>query len=158
MNVNAIRDVADLIEEKQRLTLRYFAAFVHGDPHRRDHEHGRVHGARVPTAQQLINNRVVDEHGFMWETTGCIAGWTNAMDDHFDLEDWQHAADVLGLDPGPARTLFFAQQLSTLWRSGRAAWSGTDYRAISAEHAVPTLRGIADGEIRFTGRGRRTWM
>lgn len=151
VNSGALHDVADLIEYHQRLTLRYFAAFVRHEEGARFDTQGHINGARVPTAEQLLEGDVVDEHGVTWATTACIVGWTNAMAGHDDLEDWRNAADVLGLDDRQARSLFFAQTKSTLWRSGDAAWSGKDYREITAAHAVPTLRGIADGRI--VGRG-----
>ncbi len=148
MNVDAMREVADLIEHNDRFSLLFFAAFI-------DAAGGQVYveDRRVPTADEMLEGEITvkSERGSRYtiRTTGCISGWVNACYGHHDLEDWWHAASVLDLTITQARRLFFAQTDASLWRTagGHTGWGKRGYRSIEAEHAAMMLRCIADGTV-----------
>ena len=143
MNTEMMTRVADAIEASGRFNLSFFATT--------DGESGDA----TLSADALLHN---------CKTTGCVAGWTNALnnidtgDVYVALHDTDAARQALGISDVQATNLFFAKNGSVWvdcadefgWRTNQ--WGDVEYWGeISASQAVIVLRRIISGNLVLAG-------
>lgn len=83
----------------------------------------------------------------LWEdcnTTGCVAGWQNALMDRDFLADTNAARHDLGLSYEEAFQLFYG---GDVWKQ---VIKTDPMTTATAKHAVKLLRGLANGKYVFT--------
>lgn len=137
INRQAFLDLADYIEAADRFDLNHYIAFT---------ETSRI--------RYIEDGRNAD---ILWSncgTTGCVAGWANAMTNHSHLEDTYHAREVLGITLDQGQNLFFAME-GSIWERLHAEYHWqcsrdtglSDWSQITAKQAADVLRRIARGEV-----------
>lgn len=79
-------------------------------------------------------------------TTGCVAGWINAITRNPDAEDVIHAGDWLGITEDESEQLFYGYG---------DLWDG--YDQTDANDAGRLLRALAAGTVQFKDRDLDNW-
>ena len=143
LNTDLLRQVADRIELEDRFDMNYWGAYRGG------------YGAWC--AFDTIDDPTVLVYSC--RTTGCVAGWTNALLRHSLSDAWGAARALAG--PGADELLvgrlrwrlFFTgsdgADEPTLWEEHAEALGWTPARRVTptAVQAAKLLRWLADGEV-----------